>query len=311
MDNFVSLLNIIDDVLLPVPVYGVFIDDDLKFIVAGEISKEAWENIIILEGDGVKVYVGDANKDAILKKLISDVNEIGLLKDVFKANLIALVFRDLKSLVFPVSVAAFMDAINPCALSILLVILSLLYHSPDKRFILKTGIAYSGAVFLTYLIMGLGFLHIFSNITILKNLILIVPIFFGMLSIYGFFVGERKNVPESFSRIMNKYIEKVSNPLSGFVAGFVTGILVLPCSSAPYFIALNLLSGRATQFSGFILLVLYNLIIVLPFILITIGVHTLRIQTIDLRMWVSGKRRWINLLVGIGLILLSLYSLIS
>ncbi|MBN1683143.1 hypothetical protein JW865_06290 [Candidatus Bathyarchaeota archaeon] len=311
LDNFNNLLNILDDVLLSVPIYGIFNDDKLQIIVAGEINEESWNNIFKFDEEGIQVYVGGAYQIAELKTIITDINKIKMLEDIFRGNVISIIYRDLSSLLIPVSIAAIMDAVNPCAISILLVILSLLYHSPERKFILKTGAAYSSAVFLTYLLMGLGFLQIFSNITILRYVLFLIPIFFGILNIYDFFAGERKHVPESFSKIINKYIEKVSNPSTGFIAGMVTAILVLPCSSAPYFLVLNLLSETSTKISGFILLAIYNLIIVTPFIIITLGIHTLRLQTIDMRLWVSENRRWINLIVGIGLILLSLYSIFS
>ena len=50
-------------------------------------------------------------------------------------------------------------------------------------------------------------------------------------------------------------------------------------------------------------------IIVLPLLIITFCIHTLVLQTMYAKLWILEKRRWINLMMGFGLICLSLYIL--
>jgi len=116
-------------------------------------------------------------------------------------------------------------------------------------------------------------------------------------------------MPGSFIIEITKYLERASNPWTGFVAGFVSASLILPCSSAPYFLALNLISENSTLFGGLILLTIYNLIIIAPFLILTVCVHTLSMM--DIKLWMTAKRRWIDLIVGLVLICLSIFIYIG
>lgn len=309
LNLFTDVVNTLDDVLLSLPIYGIFYGTSLKIIVAGEVSTESWETIIKEENVGVPVYIGGVNGLAEKKTIIMEDEVIAKLVSLFTGTSISGLTKGFWSLLVPVSVAAIMDAVNPCAVSVFLVMLTLILYSFKRNVVLSTGLAFSLAVFVTYLLFGLGVLRVISNISWLRYLTAAFAFILGVLSIYEFFSGERKHIPNTFANQITKYIEKVSNPRSGFIAGVVTGALLLPCSSAPYFVALNLLSENATQFEGFLLIVLYNFIIVSPFLAITICIHVFSVQTVDMRLWLQEKRRWINLIIGLGLILMSFYSI--
>lgn len=202
-----------------------------------------------------------------------------------------------------------MDAVNPCAINVFLVLLTLLFYGAGQRVVLGTGIAFSGGVFITYLLMGVGLIRAFSSVSQVKYVAVAFAIFLGALSIIEFFTGERRHLPGAFARQITNYLERSSNPGTGFIAGVVTASLLLPCSSAPYFLALNLLSERSTLVGGLLLLAIYNLIVITPFLMITFFVYALGVTTMDMKLWMLEKRRWINLLLGLGLICLSLFTL--
>jgi cytochrome c biogenesis protein CcdA len=118
-----------------------------------------------------------------------------------------------------------------------------------------------------------------------------------------------KYLPDALARRVSARIESVSSPMNGYWAGLATGILLLPCSSAPYFIVLNLLSERVFMITGLALIALYNLIVVGPFVITTVAVHGLMRTTMDLKLWSMENRRWVNLLIGATLVLLGLLNL--
>ena len=308
--RFNDILSILNDMLLSVPIYGIASDEGLKMIVAGELSKESWDSILNEEREGIPIYVGDGTGRAELKKVIVDVEEMNNLEALFKGTKTLGLSMDFISLIVPVSVVAVMDAVNPCAISVLLVMLSVLFYSSERGVVLSTGVAFSGAVFITNLLKGLGLIRAFSSLSSIRYVAVAFALILGCLSIFEFIAGERKHIPDAFAKQITKSLERVSNPRTGFVAGVVVAALLLPCSSAPYFLAVNLISETATQLDGFLLLTIYNLIIVSPLLLITFCIHSLGLQTMNAKLWISEKRRWINLLMGLGLICLSLYILL-
>ncbi len=311
LNRFTGIVNILDPVLLSLPLFAIFSGSTLIIIVAGEVSIDSWNLTIKVNNEGIPVFVGGMNGIAELKTIIKDTEIKLKLTTLFTGGDITGITNNFWALLIPVSIAALMDAVNPCVVSVFLVMLALLMYNYKSILVLKTGLAFSLAVFITYLMFGLGILRVISNVYQIRYITAGFALIFGLLSIYEFFTGTRKHIPDIFSIKINKYIEKVSNPYTGFIGGIVTGALLLPCSSAPYFIALNLLSEKATQVEGLILIIIYNLIIVAPFLFITILISSLKAQTIDLRLWVQEKRRWINLIIGIGLIFLSFYSLLG
>jgi len=51
------------------------------------------------------------------------------------------------------------------------------------------------------------------------------------------------------------------------------------------------------------------LIIVTPFVITTVVVHGLMRTTMDIKLWSMENRRWVNLLIGVTLVLLGLLNL--
>lgn len=68
-------------------------------------------------------------------------------------------------------------------------------------------------------------------------------------------------------------VEIVSNPLSAFLIGFLVSLFLLPCTSGPYIVILGMLGHGETFSRAIWLLALYNLIFVLPMIIISIGMY--------------------------------------
>lgn len=54
--------------------------------------------------------------------------------------------------------AAFVDAINPCAIAVLLILLGglLVFKEQSRRRVLASGVAFISALYLAYLLVGLG-----------------------------------------------------------------------------------------------------------------------------------------------------------
>ena len=86
------------------------------------------------------------------------------------------------------------------------------------------------------------------------------------------------HIPKIFSNKLSFYLRKLStSPLKVFIVGILASILLLPCTSTPYLVILSLLSTLENLYEGLILLILYNIVMVIPLLILTLGVYLLRL----------------------------------
>lgn len=291
------------------PLVGVFENNILKVITDGANSAEDWRQIVEMQHDGVLVYFKGVG--IYVNQTLEDPAKIALFERLFKKTLPlgSDASANFFSLLVPVAVAALVDAVNPCAFNSFVVFLTFALFSVGRRRVLRIGLSFSVAVFIVYFSLGLGLIRFLGSFSQIKYFVAVFAGTLGVLRIIDASGREIKFVPPAFAERLKGRLESALTPWGGFVAGSLTAALILPCSSAPYFVALGLLSSKATALDGFALLVLYNLIIVLPFVTLTLGVYAFSLSTMDMKLWAKERRRWINLSMGIALIVLSLIIL--
>lgn len=171
--------------------------------------------------------------------------------------------------------AALADSINPCAIAVLILLITyLLNTNVSKRRMVGLGIIYISTVFVVYLLAGLGLLKFLSVVEISSTVEYIIAgiiIFLALLNLKDVFLKSKKStlaIPESAKPYLKKYISKAT-VFSLIIAGFIVAAVELPCTGAVYLGILSLLSGTDTV-TGFMYLVLYNIIFVMPLIIIVI-----------------------------------------
>lgn len=226
--------------------------------------------------------------------------------------------------------AALVDAVNPCEFYVLVAFLSLVFFRTGRKAALKAGVAYSVAVFVVYYLMGVGLIRLITLVQEVRLFVVILGLSVGsrtvlsvLFSIFGFSVGLRdtvaaflnrrlKRVPVFLSSRLHDWLRKISeNPTTAFAFGFATSVLLLPCTSGPYLIAVSLIADLEMVVEGLMLLAVYNAVIVAPFLVITLGIYMLRLKTSELKSWSSQRQRLLNLGVGLLMIFLSLYLLLA
>lgn len=214
--------------------------------------------------------------------------------------------------------AAISDSINPCAFAVMLLLLStiLTRHKSRKKTLLAWAL-FCLAVFLTYLAMGIWLfsaLATSSNTLVLKLIvgILWVTVWLANLKDYfrygKWFVME---VPFSRRPKMQDLIHKVSSPRWAFAVGIVVSLFLLPCSSGPYFTILWYMSSQAKDLNlrWYIYLIVYNLIFVLPMLIISILVWFGYSSVDKLAKIKHEKTKLIHLIVGVLMLWLGIYVL--
>jgi len=176
---------------------------------------------------------------------------------------------------FPlVTAGALIDSINPCAFSVLLLTIAFLFSLGQARSgILKIGTIYILGIFAAYILIGLGTLqalHFFNTPHFMAKLAASLLIIWGALELVNeFFPGFpiKLKIPDFAHRPMAQLMAKASVP-SVFLLGVLVGLCEFPCTGGPYIMVLGLLHDKATLFSGLVYLLYYNLLFVLPLVII-------------------------------------------
>lgn len=186
-----------------------------------------------------------------------------------------------------VASTGFLDGIHPCAIAILIFFIAFLLtlHKTFKN-IFALGLVYIFVIFLTYLAVGVGLLsgimlfgqhHFFaifgSWLLIFLGLIHIKDYFFPRLPIH-------LHMPKFSSEKIKTRLEKATLP-GIIVAAFLVGLCSIPCSGGIYAAITALLASQTTYFTGFLYLLLYNFMFIVPLlILLAFAVNPLTLAKI-------------------------------
>ena len=199
-----------------------------------------------------------------------------------------------------------MDAINPCACAVLVLLLgTILVGKKSRRHVIRAGLAFTLSTFISYLLMGMGLFFVIS-IAGIQNYIYIgvsvLAVLIGLGNIKEYFWPEKwfnMEVPGSWRPKIKEITTGITSIPGAFGIGFLVSVFLLPCTSGPYIVVIGMLSESSTRISAFGLLVLYNLIFVFPFIAITLGVGYGLTTTARIEKMRLAKRQKIHLITGL------------
>lgn len=217
------------------------------------------------------------------------------------------------SLTMIITTAA-IDSINPCAIAVLIFLITILISlkSSRKRMVI-VGLFYIGAVFATYYLAGLGIMRIITQFNIAKEIGFIagmIVLFAGFLEIKEALHPDGKQllrIPASTKPIFTKFLKEGTIP-SVIVAGILVSAFELPCTGQVYLAILSMLSGGELQAQGYLYLFIYNLIFVLPLIIILlIAAWGFDIKRMDNMR--RGSRMTTKIIIGIIMVMLGLFLL--
>ncbi|MBI2099845.1 MAG: hypothetical protein HYT48_00715 [Candidatus Vogelbacteria bacterium] len=173
-----------------------------------------------------------------------------------------------------VGVAALIDSINPCAFGILLLTIAFLLSLQKTRSsILKIGGVYILGLLAVYLLIGLGILqalHLFNTPHFMAKVGAALLIGLGSINLINEFFPAfpiKLRIPQAAHRQMAKLMNRASLP-TAFLLGALVGLCEFPCTGGPYLMVLGLLHDQGTYLTGVGYLLLYNLIFILPLVII-------------------------------------------
>ncbi|MBW2991276.1 hypothetical protein KY348_06255 [Candidatus Woesearchaeota archaeon] len=216
---------------------------------------------------------------------------------------------------------AAVDAINPCELAVLaLMLIAILTYNPrNKKKVLLAGLAFTLAVFIMYIIYGLIIIKFFQLIQLLAGIRLwlykilgAVAIILGLFNIRDFVRyrpgGFATEMPIFLRPKVKKLIAGVTSPGGAFVIGLLVTLFLIPCTIGPYIIAGGILSALEL-FKTLPWLLIYNLVFVLPMLIITFIVYLGFTTVENVSGWKDKNIRYLHLVAGIILVLLGIAML--
>jgi cytochrome c biogenesis protein CcdA len=175
--------------------------------------------------------------------------------------------------------ASVVDAINPCAFAVLIILMTTILASGGGKKALKSGLAFAASIFVSYFLMGLGLYKALGTGEVshlFYGLVGWLAILLGLFNLKDYFWygrGFLMEVPMAWRPKLKGIIQSVASPVGAFGIGFVVSLFLLPCTSGPYIVILGMLAKKAFQTQAIAYLILYNLIFVLPMVLISYAVY--------------------------------------
>jgi thiol-disulfide isomerase/thioredoxin len=194
-------------------------------------------------------------------------------------------------------VAGLVEGLNPCALATLVFFISYLTMiGQGRKQILMVGLGFSGAAFLTHLLLGigiLGFIQHFSFLPLFSRVVYLITfflsLFLALFSLYDYFQLKRGKpsrmklqVPDFLKKRIHRTIRAKSAEMEGIQGGqairfllaaifigFVVTLLQSACTSQVYLPTLLFVTHiPSLRGNAIFYLVLYNLVYVLPLLVI-------------------------------------------
>ena len=184
--------------------------------------------------------------------------------------------------------AGLVDGLNPCAFATIIFFVSYLTVMERKgREILYVGGAFTAAVFLTYLLVGIGVLSFVHSLGVAKTLSRLIylgtAIFCLVLAAVSMFdlfrirQGRVEDVALKLPQVLRRRVQKtireganVRNYVwAAFVSGFFVSLLELACTGQAYLPTIIFVTGiPELRMNGVGYLTLYNLMFIVPLVVI-------------------------------------------
>lgn len=208
------------------------------------------------------------------------------------------------------------DGINPCAFAVLIFLLTYLTTvAKSRRKMITVGLTYILTVYIVYFLAGvglLGALHYSGFTNLFYKFAATVAILAGLVNLKDYFwygKGISLKIPDSKKKTLENWAVKMTVP-AAIVLGFLVAMFELPCTGGVYLAILAMMSDTMTLAAGIPYLLLYNLMFILPLIVIFLAVYS-GLGAERLEAWRQSEKKKMKLAMGILLVGLGIYMLYS
>jgi len=210
-----------------------------------------------------------------------------------------------------VFISALLDSVHPCSFSILLITIAFLFGiQMSREKILRLGGTYIAGIFTAYFLIGLGILkvlHLFNTPHFMGKLGATLLIIFGIFNLLSRLFPSfpvKLKIPGVAHGMISKLMDKASFP-AVFGLGLLVGICQFPCMGGPYLMIIGLLRDQMTYLSGFNYLLLYNLILIIPLVVV-LFVSADKLLVEKMQIWKRDNIAGLKLWTGIAMIIIGI-----
>jgi hypothetical protein len=227
-------------------------------------------------------------------------------------------------------VAAFADSINPCAIATMIFLVSFMATQKRKRSeILIIGLSYTAAVFVTYLLLGVGIFKIITGLSYYRGASLAIKwlavSFAGIVGIISFVDALRykksknaKNITLQLPKSVKMRIHKIiSTKMTGsrlvagaIITGFLVTLLEAVCTGQVYLPTIAAMAKQSQdgslQLIGWLYLLMYNFIFVTPLLLVMVAAYH-GVKWNKLSKMMQDNLTMMKILLGTAMIGIALY----
>lgn len=218
-------------------------------------------------------------------------------------------------MLYLVLINGLVDSFNPCAVGVLIFYLALLLSlKVARRVFITFGLFYIFATFATYFLIGLGILHVvhlFGIHNFFGWAAAVLVLILGLFNLKEFFfpLWRIPILSSFFNRCRVTNWKPEFTVLSAIVLGFLIGICEFPCSGGIYLATIGFLTIKATFLKGVAYLLLYNLMFVLPLLVLFLSFGNKRIFEF-IKKINSGALPYFKLAMGIAMVVSGILLLV-
>mgnify|MGYP001558484628 CR=1 FL=1 len=214
-----------------------------------------------------------------------------------------------------VLISSLLDSVHPCSFSILLITIAFLFGLQlSREKILQIGGVYIAGIFASYLLIGLGLLkvlHLFNTPHFMGKLGAAILIIFGIVNLINRFFPNapiKLSLPSVAHKPMARLLEKTSI-VAAFGLGVLVGICQFPCMGGPYLMVIGLLRDQVTYMAGFWYLLLYNLVLIVPLVLV-LWFSADKTIVEKMQEWKRDNLPLVRLVAGVAMVILGALILV-
>lgn len=217
-----------------------------------------------------------------------------------------------------ITLTALADSVNPCAMMVLVILLSSLMvrHDGNKAKLAVTAASFIVAVFITYFGLGFGLSTLIAESCISQWILTAVgglAIAVGLAELKDAFWyrkdGWAVEIPMAWRNKLNKVIAAATTPAGAFIAGIVVTLFELPCTGGPYLFGISLISMTDSLAERMMLMGYYNLIFILPLVIITLLVLAGKTTIEKAEEWRNKNVKAMHFIIGVIMIAMGVWVL--
>jgi cytochrome c-type biogenesis protein len=224
------------------------------------------------------------------------------------------------------TVAGFVDGVNPCAITTLLLFIGALLTVVERASHEDEGLrawlrvwtvagSYILGIFLLYFTLGLGFIEATSlhglNLHVVTRVAGLLAVFLGLVMTSEYFLPNspiKLTMPAALHGLAHRWGRQTTVG-AAFVAGVLIGLCTIPCGGAMYLAVAAIIGGLSSKAYAYTLLTTYNVAFVMPLVLLVSVAGSRSVLQKMSRLHIS-HRGLVKLVLGIFVILVGLFALL-